>query len=201
MIEQLLSGFNAMSIWEYIGVFFGLLYLILAIKQNSWCWPAAFMSTLIYTNLFWQGALLLESLLNVYYLIMAVYGWWQWRGGLDEESIKPVQSWPMERHGKIIAILTVISIVMGFIADNYTHAEMAYLDSFTTVFAVYTTYLVTQKVLENWVYWFVINLASIYLYVEMGYLPTAGLFVIYTFLAIKGYLEWKKELGLQPQSA
>ena len=194
MIEQLFSGFNAMSIWEYVGVFTGLLYLLLAIKQSSWCWPAAFISTLIYMNLFWQGALLLESVLNFYHLLMAIYGWWQWNGGLEDNSEKRVQSWSLNRHLKIVIILTVISIVVGYLADQYTPQKMAYWDSFTTCFAVYTTYMVTQKVLENWIYWFVINLASIYLYFEMGYLPTAALFVLYTFLAIKGYIEWRDEL-------
>ncbi|GAA0305759.1 nicotinamide riboside transporter PnuC [Psychrosphaera haliotis] len=198
MMEQLLTGFNAMSVWEYIGVATGLMYLLLAIKQSSWCWPAAFVSTLIYMNLFWQGALLLESALNFYYLLMAIYGWWQWNGGLEESNTKPVVSWSLNKHTKIVVVLTIISLVVGFLADEYTTQKMAYLDSFTTCFAVYTTYMVTQKVLENWLYWLFIDVASIYLYYQTGYLPTAALFVLYTFLALKGYVEWRDELQDKP---
>ena len=233
MTEQLLEGFKAMSGWEYVGVFFGLLYLILAMRQSLWCWPAAFISTLVYTILFWQGALLMESALNVYYLLMAIYGYWQWRGqnkdlsqhesqhesqhknqNLSQEndqqhesldlndaqtneridtSTKPIVSWSLQKHGMIIGITSLVSVLAGYLLQEYSHAQMAYLDSFTTCFAVVTTYLVTQKVLENWLYWVVIDLASIYLYLEMGYLPTAALFVVYTVLAVQGYRVWRKE--------
>ena len=212
MLEQLLQGFEAMSGWEYVGVAFGLLYLLLAMKQSIWCWPAAFVSTMVYTLLFWQGALLMESALNVYYLVMAVYGYYQWRkasGAVVDASQdahtkyhanddantvsteKPITTWSLNRHLTLIAITTVVSVTMGYLLQEYSHAKMAYLDSFTTCFAVVTTYLVTQKVLENWLYWVVIDIASIYLYIEMGYLPTAALFVVYTVLAVQGYRLWQ----------
>lgn len=198
MLEQLLNGFEAMSMWEYVGVVFGLLYLILAMKQNIWCWAAAFISTLVYTLLFWQGALLMESALNLYYLAMAIYGWWQWRGASVDSAptsavTKAITSWSLNRHILIIVVTSVVSLILGYVLDNYSHAQMAYLDSFTTCFAVITTYLVTQKVLENWLYWVVIDLASIYLYIEMQYLPTAALFVVYTVLAVQGYRIWRRE--------
>ena len=200
MLEQLLNGFEAMSGWEYVGVVFGLLYLILAMKQNIWCWAAAFVSTLVYTLLFWQGALLMESALNLYYLAMAIFGWWQWRGqsvnvnqDLNKQPTKTITSWSLNRHLSIIVVTSVISLISGYVLDNFSHAQMAYLDSFTTCFAVVTTYLVTQKVLENWLYWVVIDLASIYLYIEMQYLPTAALFVLYTVLAVQGYRIWRLE--------
>ena len=75
--------------------------------------------------------------------------------------------------------------------DNYTHAELAYLDSFTTCFAVMTTYLVAKKVLENWLYWIVIDAASIYLYLQKGYYPTVVLFAVYTGIAFWGYMQWR----------
>lgn len=192
MLEQLLQGFGAMSGWEYVGVAFGLLYLLLAMKQSIWCWPAAFVSTMVYTLLFWQGALLMESALNVYYLVMAVYGYYQWRKASGEVSTeKPITTWSLNRHLTLIAITAVVSVTMGYLLQEYSHAKMAYLDSFTTCFAIVTTYLVTQKVLENWLYWVVIDIASIYLYIEMGYLPTAALFVVYTVLAVQGYRLWQ----------
>ncbi len=226
MTEQLLEGFRAMSGWEYVGVIFGMLYLVLAMKQSLWCWPAAFISTLVYTILFWQGALLMESALNVYYLLMAIYGYWQWRGNANapkesdsfktindpnarteekiirpgettnshsESNTKQIVSWSLPTHLVLIVLTSLFSICLGFLLEEYSHAKMAYLDSFTTCFAVVTTYLFTQKVLENWLYWVVIDLASIYLYIEMGYLPTAALFVVYTVLAIQGYRIWCKE--------
>jgi nicotinamide mononucleotide transporter len=75
--------------------------------------------------------------------------------------------------------------------DNYTNASFAYLDTFTTVFAVFATYLVTQKVLENWLYWVVIDFVSIYLYIEKGLMPTVVLFIFYVIIAGYGFIKWR----------
>jgi nicotinamide mononucleotide transporter len=198
VIAKTLSGFTAMSHWEFIAVGLSMAYIFLAIKENLWCWPAAFLSTLIYTVLFFNGALLMESLLNFYYMFMAVYGWYAWhkhtrKQGSDIKVEMAITSWQLQRHFKIILITTLISIIIGYIMSNYTYADFAYLDSFTTCFAVVTTYLVTQKVLENWLYWIVIDGASIYLYVEKGYYPTVVLFVCYTVMAAWGFSTWYQE--------
>lgn len=202
MLDETLSGFVAMSAWEYVAVLFSIIYVILAIRENSWCWPAAFVSTSIYTLLFWQGALLMESLLNFYYLLMAIYGFFQWQkvaktdlasqSGGNNSQQRPIVRWSSRLHLKIVLGLAICSMIIGFLLDNYTHAKLPYLDTFTTVYALFATYLLTQKVLENWLYWVVIDLASIYLYVEQGYYPTAILFVLYSGLAIQGFLQWRR---------
>lgn len=192
-ITKTLSGFTAMSHWEYIAVVLSIAYLLLAIKESLWCWPAAFFSTLIYTIMYWNGALLMESLLNFYYMYMAVFGWIVWRKGNKKQSRLMITSWPVNRHVILIALTTLASVVIGYVMQNYTHADFAYLDSFTTCFAVVTTYLVAKKVLENWLYWIVIDAASMYLYYEKGYYPTLVLFVFYTFMAAWGFKTWYEE--------
>ncbi|WP_372771240.1 nicotinamide riboside transporter PnuC [Pseudoalteromonas sp.] len=190
-LSQALSGFTAMSYWEYIAVTLGLAYLVFVMKESLWAWPCAFVSTFIYTLLFWNGALLMESLLNFYYLAMAVYGFYCWRNGKEKKAL-PISSWKFNTHLIIITVTSLISLTLGYVMDNYTHADFAYLDSFTTCFAVMTTYLVAKKVLENWFYWLVIDAASIYLYLQKGYFPTVVLFAIYTGMVIWGYLQWRE---------
>ena len=168
-LTQTLSGFTAMSHWEYIAVGLSMAYLLLAIKESLWCWPAAFFSTLIYTIMYWNGALLMESLLHFYYMYMAVFGW------------------------LLIIVTSIVALAIGYFMKNYTHADFAYLDSFTTCFAVVTTYLVAKKVLENWLYWIVIDAASMYLYYEKGYYPTLALFIFYTIVAAWGFKTWYEE--------
>ncbi|WP_207061786.1 nicotinamide riboside transporter PnuC [Motiliproteus sp. SC1-56] len=203
----MIDGFQAMSGWEYLAVFFGLMYLVLAMKQSLWCWPAGFASTAIYTILFWQGALLMESVLNFYYLIMAIYGWWNWRrlavkkASSSQEAQTQVVSWSIRRHAKWLASGLVLALVIGFLLEQYSNARFTYLDSFTSVFAVIATYLVTQKVLENWLYWIVIDAASIYLHLQAGYLPTAALFLVYTVLAVQGYFIWRNQFGEAPKAS
>ena len=187
-----------MSAWEYVAVLLGLSYVILVMKESLWCWPAAFISTLIYTILFWQGALLMESFLSFYYLLMAIYGWYCWRNGpnkaIDAYEALPIQSWTWQRHSQMISITLVLSMITGFIMDNFTNADFAYLDSLTSCFSVLSTYLVARKVLENWLYWVVIDLVSIYLYINKGFYPTTILFVFYTVMSIWGYLHWRQSL-------
>lgn len=192
-VTQILSGFTAMSHWEYIAVALSMAYLLLAIKENLWCWPAAFFSTLIYTIMYWNGALLMESLLNFYYMYMAVFGWVVWRKGKANQAQRLITSWPVNRHIILIVLTTLVSLAIGYVMQNYTHADFAYLDSFTTCFAVVTTYLVAKKVLENWLYWIVIDAASMYLYYEKGYYPTLVLFVFYTIMAAWGFKTWYEE--------
>ncbi|KZY45305.1 nicotinamide mononucleotide transporter [Pseudoalteromonas shioyasakiensis] len=192
-LSETFSGFTAMSHWEYIAVALSMAYLLLAIKESLWCWPAAFVSTFIYTVMYWNGALLMESLLNFYYMYMAVYGWVVWRRGMNIKDHLPIISWSLKRHAVILLATSLASVAIGFVMTNYTHADFAYLDSFTTCFAVVTTYLVAKKVLENWLYWIVIDAASMYLYFEKGYYPTLVLFVFYTIMAAWGFKTWYEE--------
>ena len=181
-----------MSYWEYIAVALALAYVLLAIKESQWCWPAAFVSTFIYTVMYWNGALLMESALNFYYMFMAIVGWRMWQQGQLNVAL-PITSWSVSKHMTITGITTLIAFIIGYVMDNYTHAELAYLDSFTTCFAVMSTYLVAKKVLENWLYWIIIDAASMYLYFVKGYYPTFVLFIFYTLMACWGYKRWYDE--------
>ena len=184
-----------MTSWEILAVFLSVSYILLAIKQNLWSWVAAFFSTLIYSILFFDASLLMDSALNIFYLVMAVYGWYSWKYGnikAQNEQLK-ITTYGITNNFKIIGILILISIVLGYIMANYTSADFAYLDTFTTVFAVFATYMLAKKVLENWIYWVVIDTVSIYIYIQKGFYLTAVLFAIYTVLACVAYIQWKKE--------
>ena len=184
-----------MTSWEMVAVFLSVTYLLLAIKQNLWCWVAAFISTLIYTVLFFDASLLMDSALNMFYLVMAIYGWYSWKygNGINKNEELEITTYGLNKNLKIIGTLIIVSLILGYIMANYTSADFAYLDTFTTVFAVFTTYTLTKKVLENWLYWIVIDSVSIYIYINKGFYLTAVLFAFYTVLAFIAYNNWKKE--------
>lgn len=190
-----LSEVHVMTAWEALAVCLAMAYLLLAIKASVWCWAAAFASTAIYTVLFWKVALLMESVLNVYYMAMALYGYWLWTLGGDKQQGVNVTTWPLKTHLKLIGITTLISLCIGHGMATYTQAAFPYLDAATTCFAVMTTYLVAKKVLENWLYWVVIDLVSIYLYLSKGLMLTSLLFVLYVGLAVVGYFLWRTALA------
>lgn len=184
-----------MTSWEMVAVLLSVTYLLLAIKQSLWCWVAAFVSTLIYTVLFFDASLLMDSALNLFYLVMAIYGWYSWKygNGINKNEELEITTYGLAKNLKIIGTLIIVSLILGYIMANYTRADFAYLDTFTTVFAVFTTYTLTKKVLENWLYWIVIDSVSIYIYINKGFYLTAVLFAFYTVLAFIAYNNWKKE--------
>lgn len=185
------ASFAAMSWWEVAAVILALAYLLLAMQEKISCWYAAFASTLIYLFLFWDVSLLMESALQVFYLLMAVYGWWQWRHHRDKRRDLHIHRWPLRTHLVVFAGVGLLTLVFGYLLDTNTSAALPYLDSFTTWGAVATTYMVTRKVLENWLYWIVVDGVSIYLYLDRGLYLTALLFLLYVMIVIVGFFQWR----------
>jgi nicotinamide mononucleotide transporter len=184
-----------MSPWELLAVIFAIAYLLLAVRENVLCWLFAFISTAIYTVLFWDVSLLMDSALNVYYMAMAIYGWHQWtRGGnnkVEEPHALAVRSMSGHQHVLIITAIVFLSLVSGYLLYQHSDAAWPYIDSFTTWASVITTYLVTQKYLQNWLYWIVIDAVAVPLYIERGLHLTALLFVVYIVIAVIGYISWR----------
>ena len=175
---------------EIFAVIFAITYLILAVRQNILCWYAAFLSTAIYTFLYWDVSLYMESILNVYYLLMAIYGWKNWNNKKDEIDL-PIMEWSINKHFISILIILFFTLVSGFLLNN-TEAARPYLDSFTTWGSVFTTYMVTQKILSNWLYWFVINGVGIFLNIDKELYLTALLLLSYQVISILGFINWRK---------
>lgn len=199
ILISLVEYLEALPWLELIAMLLSLAYVILAAFGSLWCWPAAFISTALYTIIFYDVLLLMDSALNAYYLVMALYGYWAWqrkaptndsRNQSTNNTPLAIISWSTNKHLKMCFILSITTLVLGYIMANYTPASFPYLDTFTTVFAIFATYLVTQKVLENWLYWVVIDVISIYLYIEKDLMPTTVLFIIYVIIATFGYFKW-----------
>lgn len=182
---------------ETLAVVLGIGYLLLAMRESSLCWYCAFFSTALYVWIFGDVSLYMESALNVYYMAMAIYGWLQWqRGGADKSGVNIIR-WTARQHILGVAIILAASVTSGYLLSSNTAAKLPYLDSFTTWGSVFTTIMVAQKVLENWLYWIVINSVSIYLYIDRGLDQTAAMFFLYLVLATIGFLTWKKAYDTQ----
>ncbi|WP_250458769.1 nicotinamide riboside transporter PnuC [Microbulbifer litoralis] len=188
--DAIATAFAAMSLWELAAVVLALAYLLLAMREKILCWYAAFASTAIYLFLFWDVSLLMESALQIFYLLIAIYGWWQWKNRRAERRELQIHRWPAATHITALSIVGLLTLVFGYGLQRYTDAALPYLDSFTTWGAVVTTYMVTRKVLENWLYWVVVDGAAIYLYIDRELYLTAVLFVLYVIIVIIGFFNW-----------
>ncbi len=189
-----------MSVVELVAVLLAIAYLVLAIRQNILCWAAAFFSSLLYLWIFYEARLYMESVLQIFYAAMAVYGWYQWKyGGTEQQGLRIV-TWRPRLHAIAIGGILTLALSIGW-ALSATAAAFPYLDSFTTVAAVVATYMVARKVLENWAYWFVIDSLSVYLYVSRELYLTAGLFVVYLVLVVIGFRSWLKDWQVEAAAA
>jgi nicotinamide mononucleotide transporter len=184
---------------EAAGVVFSVLYLVLAIRQSLWCWPAALLSSLITIAVMFGAQLYSEAGLNVYYAAMAVYGWYQWRHG-GRRSGKPelpIGVWPLRLHALAIGGSVAGSAAIGWLMSRSTDAAFPYLDAFVLVSSLVTTYMVTRKILENWLYWLVIDSLSLYLYWQRELFLYAWLFALYLVLVVIGFSRWRRDWRAQ----
>lgn len=189
----LVAGHQAMSAWEATAVLLAVTYLILAIRQNAWCWPAALLSAGIYLVLMFQSKLYMQSVLQLFYMAMALYGWWHWQRGGAEGPLT-VQSWARSDHALPLAAILLPGLAAGFLLARYTDAAFPYLDALAACGAIVTTWMVARKVLQNWHYWFVIDAVSVYLYASQGLWLTALLFTVYLVLILIGYRQWRASM-------
>ena len=178
---------------ETLAVVAAVAYLVLAIRQNIWCWAAALVSTTVYLYVFYNARLYMESGLQVFYIAMAFYGWYQWSRG-DHGSEISVSSWKMFQHVRAIAVILGLTLLSTLVLARFTNAAMPLLDSLTTWGSVVATYMVARKIFENWHYWFVIDSLSIYLYMSRDLHQTAMLFAVYLVLIVIGLMAWRKDL-------
>ncbi|MDX2359635.1 MAG: nicotinamide riboside transporter PnuC [Crocinitomicaceae bacterium] len=208
-INQVLQS----SIWEWIAVITSVLYVIFAARKMIICWLFAIITSGLYIYICFSYNLYLETILQVFYLIMGVVGWVLWN---NKTSGKPTQKsedllddfptinkkgeitrWRVTTHVINIVISGVLTLLLGMAFSDYTDQENPFIDAFTTVFSLVATYMVIKKVLENWLYWIFIDAVSIYLYADRGLYLSAVLFAFFTVLAVIGYISWRRKYQSQ----
>lgn len=185
------------SLVEWVAVLLALAYVLLATRQSRWCWPAAGASGAIYLLLFARAGLTMQAALQAFYVAMAVYGWVAWRAGHGEAGELSVSAWPARRHLAAAALVIVATVANVYVLADDESPFVRYSDSFVAWGSVVATWMMTRKIIESWLYWIVFDLVAAALYFSQGFHATAGLFLAYVVLAMRGYLQWRK--GLAPQ--
>jgi len=193
----MISNFLVQNWLEITAVIFAILYLILAVKQNILCWTAGILSSILYFFIMQKAGLYMEAYLQVFYVVMGIYGWSQWSASNVSNPSFIVNTWSKYQHMITISIILVLSLLSGFLLERYTDAALPFLDALVSWGAVVATYMVAKKLLENWIYWFVIDATSIFLFIERGLWLSAVLFATYLVIIFFGYQSWNKVRGGQ----
>ena len=181
---------NLFFFLEIGAVFLAVAYLLLAVRRDIRCWIAGIMSSSIYFVLMFTANLYMESILQIFYIFMGVYGFNQWKSDIANTEEISITTWNLKTHLIVLGIILISSYFAGYILDTYTDAKLPFLDSLTTFGALFATYMVAKKILENWIYWFLIDSVSIYLFIERELYLTSILFCHYLIIIIFGFRSW-----------
>ena len=185
---------------EILGVIFGLLSVWFSKQNNIWVYPTGMISTAIFVYLLALWGLLGDLMINAYYFAMSIYGWYIWTRKVDAQHVTPITKTTIHEH-KISAIIFVATILFVFAVytffdkwNNWT----AYVDTITTAIFFVGMWLMAKRKIENWIYWIIGDLISIPLYFHKGFTFTSLQYLIFTGLAIYGFISWKKYLNNRP---
>lgn len=187
-----------MSLLEIIAVVFGLANIYLTVKQNIWGWAAGAVMVSLYIYITFQARLYSDALLNVFFLVMQFYGWYEWTRGpvVHARSLSAVQrlaprGWAWTAGGVVAG-----TAALGTVMHRYTNASLPYLDASATALSVFGQFLMTKKYLDNWTLWIIADVLYVFLiYPRKGLYLTAGLYVVFLALCVQGYREWRASAG------
>lgn len=197
LVAQISQQLFAITIIEWFGVITGAACVYLAVKQNILNWPVSILSVLIYSYIFYNAKLYGDTILQLYFLFTAIYGWFYWKVG-NAKSLKSTRPIVRVTHFEwliITPLWVILSAFAGFLLAKYTDTDVPYYDGFCTVASFIAQFLMTRKKLENWLIWIFVDALYIPLYIHKGLLATAILYFVFLFIALKGYLDWKKNLS------
>lgn len=181
---------------ELLGSVLSIIYLYLSIKQKASLWIFGFLCSALYVVVFFQSKFYADMSLQFYYLGVSVFGWISWKAGKPENRKElPVKRTTPLSGAIILIIALVLYFLYYFILSEYTDSPLPKADAFTTALSIVATWMLARKMIEHWWLWIIVDSVSAGLYFYRALYPTAILFVIYTIMAIIGYLQWKKSLS------
>jgi nicotinamide mononucleotide transporter len=191
-MESLTSELGNWSPIEVIAVLLGITYVVLATRQIIWCWPCAIVSTALFTWVFFGQNLYQQAVLQIFYVGLGFYGWHQWHSGGQQGTALEVSNWPARRHALVLALIVGLTAITGWLEAKYTASTSPYLDAFTTWGSVAASWMMARKVLENWVYWFVVDILIVVLMLREGLPASSVLYAVYVVMAIVGFIGWRR---------
>ncbi len=186
---------------EIIGTISGLVFLYLEINQNKWLWPVGLLTSLMFIYVFFVAKLYADMSLQVYYVVISVYGWILWsQGKSNSKEDMPVVSLDKKLFFVLLSSSVIIYSLISYILVNYTDGALPYWDAFTTALSIVATWMLAKKILEQWLVWIIVNGVSLGLYIYKGLYPTSVLYFFYMSLSVLGYIQWRKGMNEEPSA-
>jgi len=183
---------------EILATLTGLLYILFTIRENILLWLFGIISSGLFIWVFYRSGIYAYAVLYVYYVLIGLYGWYNWSRPTSFENRKSsgisIHRISPPGLAGCIAVSLLFALPVYFLLVKYSESEVAWLDALLTSSGMVATWMLTQKMIEQWIFWIVIDLFSCSLMIYKGLYPSSLLFLAYALLAVKGFIEWKKVL-------
>ena len=184
-------------ILEIVAVIFGFLSVWYSKQNKIWVFPTGMISTIIFVYLLLKWELLGDMMINGYYFIMSVYGWYIWTRKVDETHVTPISTTTLKEKKISIAIFfaTLVFVYLVYKTFDKWTSWVAYADTITTAIFFVGMWLMARRKIENWIFWIIGDIISVPLYFYKGFTFTSFQYLGFTVIAIFGYLAWKKNIN------
>ena len=187
------SLISSLTPLEGTAVCFGLVSVYLSTRENIWSWPTAIVNVGLYSVLFFREKLYADMGLQIIYLLLSLYGWYEWLYGGENRSALHVSRITARLAMRLAGIGVLGSVVLGTLLYRTTDASLPYLDSTLSVFSLIAQWLMTRKVLENWVIWIALDVVYVWMFIFLKQLHfTAFQYAVFLALAVLGFRDWKR---------
>jgi len=178
---------------EIFGLVTGFIYVILEIKQNSLLWPLGIVVSITFGIIFLKSKFYADMSLQIYYVVVSVYGWYLWQKGISNDGSRSVSNVHKTQLLPLILITTAVFLFISYVLKTYTDSPLPYWDAFTTALSITATWMLAKKIIEQWYVWMLVNAVSVGLYIYKEIYYTSAITFVYFIFSIVGLIEWRKK--------
>ena len=177
---------------ELFGFITGVLNVWLITRENIWSWPLGVLNAGFYAVVFARTGLYSDTGLQAVYLVLSLYGWWHWlRGGPGHDAVVVTRT--PRRTAALMAVIALVSwLTLATITRRMPGATLPWLDAALVSISLVAQYMMTRKLLENWLLWIAVDVVYIGLFINRQLPLTALLYAVFLVLAIIGYVQWHR---------
>jgi nicotinamide mononucleotide transporter len=193
-LDSILQELQQTSLIEYLAFTSLVLYVYYATKQKAIAWLLSLAGLILFVVINYRASLYGEIPLQGVYLLMSLYGWYQWRYGGKNQTNLPVSLTSLNLWVVLIIIGILGTIFLGHVLSTYTAMAIPYWDASTTAFSLVGTWMLARKKLENWVVWLIVDSAYTWIYVEKGLFLVTLLYFLYVVFSVVGLFRWYRTM-------
>lgn len=177
---------------QIVGLLLGLLYLWLEYKANIWVWIVGAIMPLVHGVLYLTSGIYADAAMQLYYVAAGLYGLMVWRRAPKKQNDGKIKHTPCSWYLSLVAVYAMLHVAIYLFLTEFTDSRIPVFDSMSTALSIVAMWMLSRKLVEQWLVWFVVDMISVGLYIYKGIPWTAGLYTLYCVLAIVGYMRWRK---------